>query len=123
MTNEGLLALRRLTKHPSFTLPAIATLAVGVGATTAIFSALNAALLQPLPYPDAEDIYVLNVARLDGGWSNGYVSNAELTAIQSAAPSVLAAAGATGSASAGGGRRNQMGSGFMDRRAPGGGRA
>ena len=42
-----------------------------------------------------EDIYVLNVARLDGGWSNGYVSNAELTAIRSGAASVLAAAGAT----------------------------
>jgi putative ABC transport system permease protein len=91
-----MIALRRLARRPSFTLPAIATLAVGVGATTAIFSTVNAALLQPLPYPQAEDIYVLAAARIDGGWSNGYLSNAELNAIASA-PSVMEVAGTMGS--------------------------
>jgi predicted permease len=95
-----MIALRRLARRPTFTLPAVATLAVGVGAVTAIFSTVNAALLQPLPYPQAEDIYALRTARIDGGWSNGYVSNAELTAIASAAPSVMAVAGATGNATA-----------------------
>ncbi|MGD2047389.1 MAG: hypothetical protein PVH96_14330, partial [Gemmatimonadota bacterium] len=90
------IALRRLARRPSFTLPAITTLAVGIGATTAIFSTVNAALLKPLPYPEAENIYALSSARSDGGWSNGFVSNAELTAILGNAPSVTAAAGMSG---------------------------
>ena len=42
--------LRTLRRTPAFPLTAIATLAIGIGATTAIFSTVNAALLKPLPY-------------------------------------------------------------------------
>src|SRR5436305_9876483 len=54
------LAVRQLIKNPAFSAVAIITLALGIGANTAIFSIVNAVLLQPLPYPDADRIMVLN---------------------------------------------------------------
>src|SRR6185503_16137727 len=64
---------RRLRRDPAFTALAAGTLALGIGATTAIFSAVKPILIDPLPYPHAERVTMLwetaGDTRLDGSYA------------------------------------------------------
>jgi putative ABC transport system permease protein len=71
-------ALRNLRRTPTFPLAAISTLALGIGATTAIFSTVNAALLRPLPYPAPQDLYSLHTAMTDARVTSGLLSPVEM---------------------------------------------
>src|SRR6476619_1222343 len=98
-------AIRTLLKTPGFTIVAVATMALGIAANTAIFSVVNGVLLRPLPFPDEARVVSVTTVTADerpGNLSAGeYLDlqrqNATLSAIagfRSAAAAVSATDGA-----------------------------
>lgn len=69
------LTLRSLARRPTFTLTAIITLALGIGATTAVFSVVSALLLRPLPYADPGQLVAV--------WPGQSFANREVDALRS----------------------------------------
>src|SRR5262245_26701441 len=59
-------SVRMLLRNPAFAVTAILTLALGIGATTAIFSVVDGVLLKPLPYPDPEAVVRVGHSALFG---------------------------------------------------------
>ena len=86
-------ALRTLRRTPAFALAAIATLTIGIGATTAIFSTVNAVLLQPLPYPNPRDLYSVRTTLTDGRVTTGNLSPVEIVRLNNPSLSIVRAAG------------------------------
>src|ERR1700761_1095741 len=70
LTQDLRYAFRQLRRNPGFALTAILTLALGIGATTAVFSVVEQMLLASLPYRDADRIVALETLNLDGNRMN-----------------------------------------------------
>lgn len=71
-------ALRRLRRSPGYTLLSVVTLGIGIGAITAVFSVVEAVLLEPLPYQDSERLVRLYSAYPERGIDRGTVSPTDL---------------------------------------------
>jgi hypothetical protein len=71
-------AIRGLRKSPGFTLVAVLMLAIGIGATTAVFSVINGVLLRPLPYPDQDRLVALSNSFRGRPHSWGAVSSTDV---------------------------------------------
>ncbi len=67
---DAAIGFRLLRRNPGFAAVAILTLAIGIGANTAIYSVLDAVLLRPLPYPEPDRLVLVNEARDDGSPNN-----------------------------------------------------
>src|SRR5947207_13886138 len=68
-------ALRNLRKAPGFAVVAIITLALGIGASTAIFSVIDNILMEPFPYPDAQrfmSVQIHDAERTEPGGRAGF---------------------------------------------------
>ena len=81
-------AVRSFIRNPSFTLVAILTLAVGIGANTAIFSVVSAIIFRPLPYENAERLVWLWGDNKKLGINQGYLSNADIYDFQQHSSSI-----------------------------------
>ena len=71
-------AMRTLGRNPGFALVAIAVLALGIGANTAIFSAVNASFFRPLPFGDADRLVMLFETNPEFGWDDATAAPANV---------------------------------------------
>jgi putative ABC transport system permease protein len=69
-------SLRALTKSPAFSITVVLTLALGIGANSAVFSAINSVLLRPLPFPNSDRI--VSIAQLQAKTSQPNIAPARL---------------------------------------------
>src|SRR5690349_20040705 len=87
-------AVRQLTRTPVFSIAAAATLAIGIGATTAIFSTVNATLLRPLPFPRPAELMAIRTRYVDGKVTSGLVAPVEINRLgEGRAASIVRAVG------------------------------
>jgi MacB-like protein len=73
---------RQLIKIPGFTLTAVISLALGIGAATAVFSLIYAVLMHPYPYPAADRIVRLTVDSVAGSGDPVYLNGAEIQTLR-----------------------------------------
>ncbi|HKQ74250.1 MAG TPA: hypothetical protein VJ810_11210 [Blastocatellia bacterium] len=80
--------VRMLMKAPTVTLTAVITLALGIGANTAIFSVIDAALLKPLPFTESDRLFIIQETRGGDGCCLSYPNFLDMRAQSSALETV-----------------------------------
>ncbi|HEX5048356.1 MAG TPA: multidrug ABC transporter substrate-binding protein, partial [Gammaproteobacteria bacterium] len=73
--------LRGFRRRPAFTLAVVFTLALGIGATTAIFSVVNGVVIKPLPYPDSEALVTVIPSAANGAARNDFSFTPQMLSI------------------------------------------
>lgn len=96
MTMDGWMSdvkfgVRTLLRRPGFTVAAIVTLALGIGATVSIFTVVNGVLLQPLPYPDSEDLFQVTPVNTERGTRSETVDHPDIRTWQDEVDGILVA--------------------------------
>lgn len=86
-------ALRQMRHNPAFAWTAVITLGLGIGATTAIFSAVYALLIRPLPYPNSDRLMEILDGNPKRGWLGGPLISPDFVAAQSSLRSFESVAG------------------------------
>jgi putative ABC transport system permease protein len=86
-------AVRQLARTPLFSIAAAATIAIGIGATTAIFSTVNATLLRPLPFPRASELIAIRTRYSDGKVTSGLVAPVEINRLNDGRVSIVRSVG------------------------------
>jgi len=102
-------SVRTLRHNPGFAAVALLTIALGIGANTAIFSVVHAVLLRPLPFPEPDRLVSLWESRLDRGWAQASFTRANFWDVQDRNRSF------SGVAALEAGSANLTGSGFPER--------
>ena len=92
MISDLRFAFRQLLKRPGFTITAVTSLALGIGATTAVFSVIYATLIDPYPYPNVDRIVRLSTVNKAGKMVQIMLTPPEILEARQASPiaSVLA---------------------------------
>src|ERR1051326_545342 len=78
MINDIRIAFRNLIRAPGFSVAFVLTLALSIGANTAIFSVINGVLLRPLPYPEADRLMALRQPQVTAGIEDSGFSFSEV---------------------------------------------